>query len=309
MSTFEVHFVALSECLVSSGNRLELGEVKASGIHYNHAGTGKTFIGDDSPIDLSPHTLVVVPANCPFRIEVAADRGTTPPLKSVDGRLQTIMNGTVRNFATGDGEPEIILICGYFHASYGPSNDLFGTLSPPIVEQFDVSDQLDHKLKSALPELIAQEVGTGAMTAALLKQVIVALLRQSISSMNLWVERFSMFSDRQIARAFSDMAAHLGAPHTTHGLAQSPCLRRSMFMARFIDLIGRSPMIILRDLRMRRAAQQLKANKSIDQVAHNVDYASQSSFVRGFRKAYGSDPSDYRAKAPADRQNAVLLNE
>jgi AraC family transcriptional activator of mtrCDE len=47
----------------------------------------------------------------------------------------------------GDGDPEIVLICGFFHASYGSSLELFGNLSSPIVERFDASDQLDHKLK------------------------------------------------------------------------------------------------------------------------------------------------------------------
>jgi len=31
--------------------------------------------------------------------------------------------GTVQRLVAGDGEPEVILICGYFHASYGTSID------------------------------------------------------------------------------------------------------------------------------------------------------------------------------------------
>jgi hypothetical protein len=49
---------------------------------------------------------------------------------------------------------------------------------------------LDTRLEMALKELVAQEVGAKAMSAALLKQVIVALMRRSLSSLNLWVERF-----------------------------------------------------------------------------------------------------------------------
>jgi hypothetical protein len=40
LSTLEVRFVALSECLVSAGFRLEMGGVDAPGIHYN---IGSTF--------------------------------------------------------------------------------------------------------------------------------------------------------------------------------------------------------------------------------------------------------------------------
>lgn len=305
MATLEVNVVALSECLVSPGYRLELSGVNAPGIHYNLAGIGKAFIGAASPIDLSPHTLIVVPPNSSFRIEVSADRGAGSPLKSVDGRQRTAGVGMLRRFVAGEGDPAIILICGYFRACYGASTELFSTLSSPIVEQFDSSDQLDHKLKSALAELVAQEIGTGAMTSALLKQVIIALLRRSLTSINSWTERFSMLSDPQIVRAFADMAARPGAPHTVQSLAQRAALSRSLFMARFTELTGRSPMVVLRDLRMRQAARQLTAGTlAVGQIARNAGYESRSSFIRAFRKAYGCEPSDYRCSEPADPAGA-----
>jgi AraC-like DNA-binding protein len=304
IDTLEVRFVALSECLVSHGHKLGLGGVNAPGIHYNLAGKGRVFIGHDAPIELQPHTLIIVPPNCPFRIEVASERGGTSPLKAVDGRKQMTSNDGIRKFVAGDGDPEVILVCGYFHASYGSSADLFGSLSSPIVEQFAASDHLDHKLKSALAELVAQEIGAGAMSAMLLKQVIVALLRRSLTSLKLWVERFSMLSDPQIARAFSSMVAHPGAAHTVISLAQEACLSRSAFMAKFTELVGRSPMLVLRDLRMRQAAQQLRSvGFSIDQIAHNVGYGGRSSFVRAFRKAYGKDPSEFRASFSHSRES------
>jgi AraC family transcriptional activator of mtrCDE len=66
-------------------------------------------------------------------------------------------------------------------------------------------------------------------------------------------------------------------------------------MARFSEIFGRSPMAILRDLRMRQAALDLAATTTpVDVVAHNAGYESRSSFVRAFRKAYNVDPSKYR---------------
>jgi len=54
-------------------------------------------------------------------------------------------------------------------------------------------------------------------------------------------------------------------------------------------------MTVLRDLRMRQAADQLASDTlSLDQVAGHAGYDSRSSFVRAFRKAYGCDPTDYR---------------
>jgi len=295
LGTLEVNFVALSECVVSAGYSLALGGVNAPGIHYNVVGAGRAVIANQVVVPLAPHTLMVVPPNSPFRIEVGGSR-TNPTLRPVTGNVQTMAHDKIRRFAAGDGPPALILVCGYFRATYGASTDLFGSLSVPVVEQFSEEEQVDVKLQSALSELVAQEIGSAAMSAALLKQVIVILLRRSLVSMHAWTERFAMLSDARVARAFAAMAARPGDPHTVENLAQLACLSRSAFMARFAQVVGKSPMQVLRDLRLRQAMHQLKASSSpIDQIAHNAGYASRSSFIKAFRKVYGADPSQFRS--------------
>jgi AraC-like DNA-binding protein len=293
LATLDVNFVGLSECLVSSGYSLELGGVNAPGIHYNIVGTGRAVIGDSEAVALMPHTLIVLPPNSQFRIEVEGSNGFTG-LRRIKGEPRTPLSGTMRRVA-GDGNPSLMLVCGYFHATYGATTDLFGGLAEPIVEQFDVRDQVDAKLQAALHELVAQEIGSGAMSAALLKQVIVLLLRRSLVSMNAWVERVSVLSDPLVARAFAAMAMHPGGNHSLETLANVACLSRSAFAARFTAVIGKSPMHVLRELRLRQAMQQLKAGgMTLELIAQNVGYASRSSFTRAFRKSYGMDPSDVR---------------
>ena len=295
LDTLMVRFVRLSECLVGEGYRLELGGIDAPGLHYNLSGTGRLVVGTGKAIELQPHTLVILPANTLFRIEVPSRRSARATWKTIHGRSQEFAQGAIRRYVATDAEPVIMLICGYFHASYGSSTDLFGALTAPLIEQFSEGDQVDESLRAALMELVAQEVGSGAMSAALLKQVLVALLRRSLRSMDLWVERFSLLSDPQVARAFADMVAHPGAPHSVHSLARIACLSRSAFVARFTKVVGRSPMSILRDLRMRQAADQLRTTTmTVDEIAHHVGYESRSSFVRAFRDAHGCDPTSYR---------------
>jgi AraC family transcriptional activator of mtrCDE len=291
----DVQIVTLAECLVSPGYKLVMGEHACPGIHYVLEGTGFMYLRNHAPVKVEPHTLVIVPPRCPFQLEVFDSEelpGATEAIKGAD--IMQVVDSVYR-FAAGDGGPKTVLICGYFKTLYGASMELFETLSAPIVETFCAGDQLDVKLKSAMAELVAQEVGCGAMTGALLKQVIVALVRKSLSSMNGWIERFAMLSDPHIARAFAEMVAQPGKAHTIHTLAETACLSRSTFMARFTNAVGRSPMAVLRDVRMRQAAAELAAgNMSIDQVIRNSGYASRSSFARAFRQAYGVDPSGYR---------------
>jgi hypothetical protein len=114
MTTLDVKFVALSECLVSAGHRLEMGAAPAPGIHYNLTGTGRIYIGDEPAIDLVPHTLIVVPPGLPFRIEVSPASKDSTTLKVVDGRRQTSSKDGIRRFIAGSGTPDLIMICGFF---------------------------------------------------------------------------------------------------------------------------------------------------------------------------------------------------
>jgi transcriptional regulator GlxA family with amidase domain len=187
------------------------------------------------------------------------------------------------------------MICGYFHASYGSSLDLFATLTSPIVERFDATDQLGYRLESALAELVDRQVGMEAMATALLKQVLITLLRRSLSSGDLRLEQFSILSDPQVTRAFARMVADPGALHSVTTLSEAAGLSRSAFMARFASAIGCSPMAALRQLRMRQASNLLTANVlSIEQIAHAIGYGSRSSFSRAFQRAFGHDPAQYR---------------
>jgi AraC family transcriptional activator of mtrCDE len=82
-----------------------------------------------------------------------------------------------------------------------------------------------------------------------------------------------------------------------NSLAASAYLSRSAFMARFAEVVGQSPMTVLRALRMRQAAEQLRTGQiPIEQVVRNAGYESRSSFARAFRKAFGKDPAEYRAE-------------
>ncbi len=294
MSGLEVDFIKLVECLVSRKWRLLLAANDAPGIHYCLSGTGRMIVGDDPPIAFTTHTLMVTPPRKAFKIEAIAAQDTDVIVGTVDSSSLNFPAGSVQRLVAGGArEPDIVMICGYFRASYRASVDLFAALPAPIVETFTAADQLDHKLKAALEVLMAEEIGSGAMSMALLKQVLITLLRRSVTSADRWAERFVALSDPKIARAFSAMVARPGAPHSTQTLADTAGLSRSAFMSRFTAAFGDSPMTILRQLRMRRARALLGTrNLTTDRVAAAVGYSSRSSFQRAFQKAYGKAPPD-----------------
>src|ERR1700761_4039419 len=299
ITLLETRVLGLSECLVSQGFVLELDGNEAPGIHYILSGEGLLHIAGAEPVQLRPHTLLIVPPRHALKPEVPASKAGIASVL-VPGRDHKRVVDSISRFRAGTSEPMTVMICGYFNAAFGASINLFDTLSTPIVEQFDASDRLDVYLRTAFDELVAQEIGAGAMSGALLKQVTVALVRRSLKSNALWMERFALLGDPQIARAFADMVARPGAPHTVASLADAAILSRSAFMARFSAALGQSPMQVLRDIRMRQAAAQLRAGDvALDQVARNAGYASRGTFVRAFRDVYGTSPADYRTGAAA----------
>jgi AraC family transcriptional activator of mtrCDE len=287
----DVDFVQLAECLVSPGWGLTLEPDIVPGLHYVLLGTGKLSVENGPTIDLAQHTLVVLPPKSRFTLHARHITDSEATNRIVDSRHQPSPPGALRRLVAGSGEPDLIVICGYFRATYAASIDLFAALPAPIVEKFTAADQLDQVLTSALSELIAQEAGAGAMSTALLKQVLVTILRRSLNCARNWVERFSILKDPKIARAFAAMVTRPGAAHTIRSLARTSELSRSSFMSRFVELFGDSPMNILRKLRMHQANILLKTRThSVEQVANLVGYSSRTSFSRVYRRVYGQDP-------------------
>ena len=298
IGNLDVQFVWLSHCLVSRGYRLDLGGIDFPGIHYNIHGNGRLVVRGRHSVDLEPHTLVIVPPNSPFTIEVPGDRQRPEDLQTVSAMDVVEKKNEIYQFVAGDAlEAQINLVCGFFRASYGQTTDLFGELNEPIIEKFGPEAQIGPRLRSAVAEFLSHEVGSDAMSAALLKQVIILLLRRSLACSGVWMERFHIFRDPRIARAFAAMVADPGADHTLKSLAAIALMSRSAFVSTFGAIVGKTPMATLRDLRMRHAAQLLKySHLDIDQVSQQSGYENKTSFTRAFRETYGKLPIEYRAE-------------
>ncbi|TXH33892.1 MAG: AraC family transcriptional regulator [Rhodospirillaceae bacterium] len=298
MGTIEVVSARLSECLFAAGARLRIERANLPTILYGLRGSGMIIIEGERAFELVPHMLVVAPPNKSIDIVAASSLLRRSLSGSGSIRKNNFVPGSVHRYKVGEGEASFSLVCGRFHAAYGLGLDLFGLLASPVVESFDAHDQIDQFMNYAIVELAAREVGAEPIASTLFKLVLLTLLRRSLSSTNAWVKGFSLLNDPPIARAFADMASRPAEDFSVQTLCESVGLSRSAFMKRFAAAFGDSPMSVLRRLRMRFAASLLAANAlSIEQVTHYAGYQSRSSFTRAFRKQYGTDPSDYRARA------------
>lgn len=300
IAELEVQLVSFSECLVSRGCRLTVRDYETPSLYYVMEGSGVMHFPETPPIAVEPHTLIIVPPNHSFSLETCEQNACGEVVLAQDFN-PTARPTSVGTLTVGNGRPETIIYCVFLRTLYCKSLGLFETLSDPVAEVFRADDRLDMKFKSLMVELASQDVGAGAMTAALLKEIIVTLFRRSFSPLTSWAGRVSLLRDPQVALAFANMVVQPGKAHTIHTLATGACLGRSTFIARFNSTVGQSPMTLLRELRMRQAALQLQmSNLPVEQILRNAGYCSRSSFVKAFRASYGVDPSTYRDSRPIE---------
>ncbi|EOR06347.1 AraC family transcriptional regulator [Acinetobacter genomosp. 15BJ] len=106
----------------------------------------------------------------------------------------------------------------------------------------------------------------------------------------------SALGDPMVSKALSLMHAQPAYEWDVNSLAQLTKQSRSSFSKKFVELVGVSPMLYLKNWRMKLASQLLKeTDKNIAQVAECVGYSSQAAFSRAFAQRFGCAPKNFRA--------------
>jgi len=100
--------------------------------------------------------------------------------------------------------------------------------------------------------------------------------------------------DPSTAAALAAMHHRAEAPWTVASLAEEVGLSRSVFAARFTQLVGEPPLGYLTRLRMQKAATLLRDGASLTEASRLTGYASQASFGHAFRQWAGVAPGTYR---------------
>lgn len=101
--------------------------------------------------------------------------------------------------------------------------------------------------------------------------------------------------DPVVAAVLAAVHASPGEPWTTERMARSVHLSRSALGERFRRTLGRGPVEVLREARMRAARQLLRdPARPVEQVAHAVGYGSTAAFSRAFSAHHGLGPQAWR---------------
>jgi AraC-like DNA-binding protein len=78
-------------------------------------------------------------------------------------------------------------------------------------------------------------------------------------------------------------------------------LSRSQLHRKLRALTNQSPSLVIRSVRLQRAAELLQQNAgSVAEIAYQVGFSSQAYFTKCFREQFGRTPKEYAQQRMAD---------
>jgi AraC-like DNA-binding protein len=235
--------------------------------------------------------VLLVPRNLAARIEGPA-AGTEMP----EGAGKPPM---------GNPAPGMILACGSISVGLGGLPGLFDRLDRPYLQECE-DGPLPLLLAAMAPELRRPRTGTQAMIEALMKQILIVLLRSPAVEHLAESPLRLLLKNVHMGRAVRAVIASPQDPHSVDSLAALAGVSRSCLNRQFSASYGCSPMGFVHTVRMRAAARMLMGSDlPVKSVAAAVGYASRSHFSRAFAAQYGSDPSQYRRHCGAQTTGAA----
>jgi len=292
LSDLDVRVVAFTTCDVREGWRIEFPALDLAGVHLVLQGSG-WISAAGSHLPVKKETFVLIPAGIAYAFKSALEAPhalDSPLVPQPDGQGLPVIR-------TGDGPQALLAACGLMTATHAGTLDLFRALPRPLARQLEGAGLLAEQFSGLSAELGAPRVGTRPLIEALLKQCMVLMLRDPVPADALGMPWSPGVAHPALWRAFVKMVETMGKAHSLGSLAATAGMGRSAFAEHFGKAFGRSPMALLREMRLRRAAALLAdSSMSIENVARSVGYASRSQFSRAFRDFHGKDPKAFRGK-------------
>src|SRR3546814_7938899 len=127
-------------CDIRDGWGMGLDAGGAPSLHYCLEGVGTLTVQGSAPIQLEPHTFVLLPPGVAYRIESAS-----PQSSKIEQRASLCgasSNESVPTLIIGEGEPGIVTVCGEIRMGLAGGAKFFFSFGEPLVERFGGDDGL-----------------------------------------------------------------------------------------------------------------------------------------------------------------------
>jgi AraC-like DNA-binding protein len=206
-----------------------------------------------------------------------------------------LVDGLLEFDAAGGEKGDLRVMCATVTASYGGSFGLFDSLAGPIVDHVADIPGVRSAFESLAEERSTPQIGTQALTGAVMKQCMILLVRRHLERGSASSPFFASLADTRLTTAIALILERPAGRLSLAQLAAAAGMSRTAFANAFTGAFGQTPMDFVQKTRLHRAAQLLAFTElPVKVIAVSMGFASRSHFSRAFRRAYGSDPTTYR---------------
>jgi AraC family transcriptional regulator, activator of mtrCDE len=297
LSLIDVNVEAFAVCEIGEQHSLHCDPHDEVLVHFVLSGEGALECEHGS-YPLTAGMLMVVPSGMAKRL-----RGKGPITVHEGLEAKCPLQDGLVGFRSLTGGAELVLGCAILSATAGKDLRLFERVERPIIVSPD--EAVVPLFNAMLVELRNPRVGTRAFVSALMKQILVVLVRSCEADESAGL--LPAF-DGRLASAVAAVLSRPQDGHTVDSLAATAGMSRARFCHHFSSAFRCSPKEFVRSVRLSSAAKLLNGSSlPVKAVAASVGYASRSYFSRAFQERYGVDPSTFREHtSKGSSQDAVL---
>ena len=205
-----------------------------------------------------------------------------------------------KQFRGGGNGPITQLMCGSLRLANGATAPLLAILPPLLHFKQPAAcpmPWLEATVLKILEELNSDRPGAEAVVTRLAETLFIQAVR-AFFEQNADFDRsgwLAALRDKHMGRALAPMHAEPEKPWTISSLADRVAVSRSVFAAKFSQLVGEPPLRYLTGLRLNSAATRLRSTEdSLKTIAATAGYDSVAAFAKAFKRHMGTTPGQYR---------------
>jgi AraC-like DNA-binding protein len=277
---------------------LELVRECGAGFRFVVEGSCWLRWGDNPPLRLEAGDLVLLPHGRDHILADALDSPTVPVEELAREPL-----GTMAMLLRHGGSGALTVLIGGSVRFEEPGLHPLLEAMPEVLHLSCAGEVQDGMLRSMVAAMGAEALSTRPGGATVMTRLADILVIQAV---RWWLDHGSAecsgwlraLRDPQVGRALALIHRRPEEHWTVRSLAQAVHLSRSVFSARFTELVGTPPMHYCTRWRMHLAGRWLQEDRlGIRAVAARLGYESEPSFSRAFKRHHGMPPGALRREA------------